>query len=240
MKHSKIAGLLGLLTVAALSARALMIALPPTPQRVATATAAYVGKVTAVADKAVKAAVYKDDEREMKIATVRVSETLLGKGMREVKVGFFVPSAVVPGRPIRPGLGRGTGPQLFKDQEGILMLHKHPTMKDVYLFADFQGLVAKKDNPGYDTELKGIKETAKLLADPMKGLKAKDAAERLKTAGLLVSRYRSASPGAEAKQEAVPADQSNLTPDTIAEPDWTRAAAASATPTPSRCSSSSA
>ncbi len=220
MKHRSIAALVGLLTVGTLSAYALMIALPPAPQRLATATAAYVGKVTEVSDKAVKANMFKDDTREMKIATVRVSETILGKGMREVKVGFFLPEmGGIGGRP-RPPIGRGFGIQLTKDMEGALLLHKHPTMKDVYVFADFQGFVQKAGNPGFDGELKEMKVTARLLADPMKGLKAKDAAERLKTATLLVSRYRTPAPGAEEKTEAVPAEQSKLILETLADADW--------------------
>jgi hypothetical protein len=210
----------GLLTVGAVSAYALMIALPPAPTRVATATAAYVGKVTEVSDKAVKAGMFKGDEREMKIATIRVTETILGKGMREVKVGFFLPEKPMGGRPIRPGLGRGFGPQLSKDMDGAFLLHKHPTLKDVYVFADFQGFIQKAGNPGFDGELKAMKETAKLLADPMKGLKSKDAAERMKTAALLVSRYRAPAPGAESKEEAVPAEQSRLILEVLADSEW--------------------
>ncbi|MBY0230301.1 MAG: hypothetical protein K2W96_13540 [Gemmataceae bacterium] len=203
------------------TAYALMIALPPAPTRVATATAAYVGKVTEVADKAVKAEMFKGDERELKIAKVKVTETILGKGAREVKVGYFVPMPIRGGgRPIRPGLGRGMGPQLSKDMEGVFMLHKHPTMKDVYVFADFQGFVQKTGNPGFDGELKTMKETAKLLADPMKGLKSKDAAERLKTASLLVSRYRTQPPGEAPKTEDVPAEQTKLILGVIADSDW--------------------
>ncbi len=130
MKISRnIAALGGLLTLAALSAHALSIAIMPVPVRVAGAQAAYVGKVTDINEKAVDAARFKGDDYKMKIATVKVSETLMGKGMREVKVGFILPGA--GGGLIRPGRGRMVGPQLIKDQEGILMLHKHPTMKDV-------------------------------------------------------------------------------------------------------------
>ena len=203
-------------------ASAMAIRLAPAPARVAAATAAYVGKVTHVTEKAVKAELFKGDVQEMKIATVKVSETILGKGAREVKVGFVLPVTPAVGRPgiIRPGIRRPIGPQLAKDMEGAFLLHKHPTMKDVYVFADFQGFINKTGNPGFDTDLKGMKEIAKLLADPMKGLKSKDAAERLKTASLLVSRYKTPVPYAEAKTEAVPPAESKIILSAIAVGEW--------------------
>ncbi len=213
MKHRMIAGLAGLLLLSS-SALALRIALPPGAMaaRIVTATAAYGGKVTEVSDKAVKAEMFKGDERDMKIATFRVSEKILGKGTREVKIGFITGAGKAGG----PITSRGFGPQLTKDMEAVVLLHKHPTMKDVYVFAGYDGLVQKAGNPNFDTEVKAMKENVKAIADPMKGLKSKDAAERLKVATLLVSRYRTAVPGV-TKTEDVPAAESKLLLETLEE-----------------------
>jgi hypothetical protein len=219
MKTTRIlAATAGLLTLAALSAHALSIAIFPAPVRFARADAAFVGKVTAVDDKAVKADAFKGDTREMKIATVKVSETIHGKTAREIKVGFFInPMPKVGGGPVIIG-GGYVGPQLMKDQEGILILQKHPTMKDVYTINEYPGIIAK-GTPDYDADLKELKVLARLLADPMKGLKSKDAGERVKAAALLATRYK-ASPGVGAKTEAVPAAESKLILEALAEGDW--------------------
>jgi len=145
------------------------IAPPPVPMRAAAASAAYVGKVTAVADKAVAADMFKGDTRQMKVATVRVSETLVGKGAREVKVGFFtgavggpaIGGGIRPIRPIRPPIGRMGGVQLTVGQEGVLFLNQHPTMKDVYVVTDNFGFISKPGNPNYAKELAEVKAAAK-------------------------------------------------------------------------------
>jgi hypothetical protein len=224
MNRIVFAGLTGLacLLAGTTNAQALRIAIAPVPMRVAGAEAAYVGKVTAVAEKAVPANMYKGDMRQMKIATVRVSETLIGKGAREVKVGFFLPSGpAVGGRPggIRPGFRINNGPQLAGGQEGVLMLNRHPSVKGVYVFSDLNGFVVKAGNPGYAKDLTDIKAVAKVLADPMKALKSKDAAERFQAAATLVTRYKTA-PGTATKTEKVPAAESKLILEAIASADW--------------------
>jgi hypothetical protein len=173
--------------------------------------------VTAVTEKTVAADMFKGDTRQMKIATVRVSQTLVGKGAREVKVGFVVLAGGVGG-PIRPG--RFNLPQLAVGQEGVVMLHKHPTMKDVYVFSDNFGFVAKTGNPNYAKDLAEVKAAAKMLADPMKSLKAKDANERYQAAAMLVVRYKTP-PGTATKTEKVPAAESKLILETLAAADWT-------------------
>ncbi|MBY0230300.1 MAG: hypothetical protein K2W96_13535, partial [Gemmataceae bacterium] len=102
---------------------------PPASSRIAWADAAYVGTVVAVEEKAVPAKVFEGDRRKMRLATVKVAETLLGKAAREMKVGCFV----LPD-------GRSTAE---KGQEGVFLLHKHPALKGVHVFSDYQGLFAK-------------------------------------------------------------------------------------------------
>src|SRR5262245_48499300 len=101
-----------LVPVEGVAGKAIVITAPPVPLQVAAATSAYAGKVTAVSEKTVAADMYKGDTRQMKIATVRVAETLVGKGAREVKVGF-----ILGGTPGRRPLGYSS-PQLAVGQEG--------------------------------------------------------------------------------------------------------------------------
>jgi hypothetical protein len=209
-----------LVGVTALTAKALMIAPPPAGMRVATAQAVVVGKVVKLADKTVPAEMFKGDERQMMIATVKVEKALLGKAGREIKVGYFVRPMPVPGAPILSS--RGLYVNLVVDQEALLMLQPHPTRKDVLVAADYFGVINKKDNPNFEKELAEVKRSARLLADPMAGLKSKDADERFRTTALLVTRYRTrqtAGAGA-AETEKVSVEESKLILANLAEADW--------------------
>src|SRR5262249_40585428 len=90
-------------------------------EQVATGDLIVVGKVTGFGPKMVKSELFKGDMRQMQIAIVKVGDTVLGKGGKEIKVGFFPPASGPVGRPIRPGFRRG-GLQLKVDQEGVFFL----------------------------------------------------------------------------------------------------------------------
>jgi len=207
-----------LLALATAQAQAMMIAPPAMPNRVAAADLVVVGKVADVG-KAVKGEMFKGDERDMPIAKVKVSETLIGKEVKEIQVGYFPPARPKPvkDRPVfvrpRPGV------QLQQDEEYCLILVKHPSKKDVYVVAAYYDHVAKKGNPNFNKEIETIKKAAKLLARPIDGLKSKDADERLQTASLLVTRYRTNRTG-QAKTEQAPADESKLILEALASADW--------------------
>jgi hypothetical protein len=184
---------------------------PPTRLKVAVADAVVVGKVTAVPDKAEKAQLYKDDRRDMKVATVKVAIALMGKTGTTAKVGFI--SFGAAGRPRYPVA------QLAKDQEALLILTKHPTKKGVFYLANYYDVVPKKDNVSFKKEVEEAKKVAKVLASPVSSLKAKSADDRLLAAALLIARYKT-SPGANAKTEPVPAAESKLLLNVLAEADW--------------------
>lgn len=204
----------------ALWAKALMIAPPPVAFRAAAVEAAVVGKVIKLADKTVPAEMFKGDMRQMMIATVKVEESVLGKPGREIQVGYFPPMAppVGPGG-IRIGGGGRGGVNLVVDQEALLLLKAHPTRKGVLVVNDMFSVVTKTDNPNFKTELDEVKKTAKILAAPLASLKSKDSEERILATSLLITRYRSA-PGPDAKTEKVPADESQLILNNLAEADW--------------------
>jgi hypothetical protein len=223
------AGLAGLSCLAALAAaspaRALMIAPPPLSQRVATADVVVVGKVTGFADKTVSVVPFPGatDKVEYQVAIVEVKDALQGGGKdtKEIKVGFVAPGGggpVGPGGGIRPPI-RGGGVNLLVDQEYVLFLNPHREAP-FYAVSGF-GAVPKKDNPNFDKDLDEVKRCAKLLADPMASLKAKEAGDRTRTAEMLVARYRLprwAAP--EPKTEDVGAEESKLILQTLADADW--------------------
>lgn len=194
----------------------LMVAPPPSGMRIASADLVVVGKVTALADKAVKGEMFKGDQRDMQVATVEVSDTVLGGKVKKVEVGFFPPVMNNGGGPrIRPI----PGVQLQKDEEYGLILVKHPTKKDVYVVANFYDAMPMKGNPGFAKEIETLKKSAKLLDKPLDGLKSKDADERLTTAALLITRYRNQR-GEKAKTEEIPAEESKLILEALASAEW--------------------
>ena len=199
------------------SVQADMIAPPPILQRAAQAQLVVVGKVVKMADKSVPANVFKGDERQMVVATVKVQESLLGRAGREIRVATFVAAERPKDAP--PRLGR-LNAQLVVDQEAMLFLQPHPTLKDTFLLQNYFDIVGKKDNPNFPTERDQVLKAAGILKAPLTSLKAKDAADRSLAAALLVNRYRSPLPGAEGKTEAVPAAETKLILLTLAEADW--------------------
>lgn len=185
------------------------IAPPPSVvQRLALAEAAVVGKVIEIEAKNVTAvAPYpgSTDKVEYQVAVVKIGTALAGvKDVTQIRVGFL------------PG-GRA---MLGKDQEVCLFLTRHP-VETFYIMPDFYGAIDAK-SPNGEKEVELAKRTAKLLADPMAGLKSKDADDRLITASALILRYRMQRPGVTTKQEDVPADESKLILQTLGEADWTK------------------
>ncbi len=194
--------------VVASPALARRIAPPPIAVRVAQADATFVGKVTGFGPKMIPAGLEKGDEREMQVAEVVVSAALLGGVPKNVEVGFF------------PGGGRIPGTTLAKDSEAIFFVRKHPTRKNTYVAEMYFSASSEKDNPEFKTQVAEAKKAAAALADPMKALKSKDAAERQLAASLLVTRYKTPASGAEPKTEAVPAAESKLILEALADADW--------------------
>ena len=187
-------------------------------QRVATSDAVVVGKVTAIAEKTVKAERWPGQLAEFRVATVKIDQPLYGiKGLTHIKVGFVPALAPRPGQ-VRPHIRPypGTAIKLEKGQEALLFLKKHPK-ENFYTLPVYFDLVDKK-TAGFDDDVTEAKKYGKLLAEPMAGLKAKAAEERFQTAALLVYRYRSFKPGG--KTEPVDADESKLILEGLAAADW--------------------
>ncbi len=167
---------------------------PSLPERVGRADLVILAKVTKVEGK-----------DGANVAVLEVKEKITGaSGSKTVKLAY-TPAGGRRGFPLTD-LKVG-------DERLFLLTRQHGT--DTYRLA-FGWDVTDASFAGEARRL------GKLLADPMKGLKSKDAAERALTAGLLVQRYRTR-PLADAKtvkEVAIPAAESELILNALAEADW--------------------
>lgn len=214
-------------------ARAMMvIAPPPGATRVALADAIVIGRVVSLEKDEVSLPAYPGAPATAKtnyrVAVVQVAEAIKGaKGLKTVRVGFFAPPKMIPGgpvppgggiRPIRPGFRPGLRRvELQVGQSGLLYLTKSAD-KDLYLIPGMYDFT-QSTSPNYDNESQEARKGAKLLADPMAGLKAKDNSTRFLTAALLITQYRHFRPGKNTT-EPIDAEESKLILQALADADW--------------------
>jgi hypothetical protein len=201
-------------------AMAVMLPQHPGPNRVALTDAVAVGRVMGLEDVDVKVPVTPGAAQmtTYRIAVVAVSEMVRGKKeVKQVRVGFVPPAA--PGAAIgpRPTISLNSQVQLAAGQEGLFYLQKHPT-EDFFTVAGRFDFVSNQDKANYEKELKEASRAAKLLDNPMEGLKSKDAKDRYLTAALLITLHRTArvTPN---KQEAISVEESKLILEALAESD---------------------
>jgi hypothetical protein len=206
----------------AVAKRVMMIAPAPIFERVGRVDTVVTGKVTSIEEKSVLAPAILGAKENMEylVAVVKIDDTIQGaKGLTHIKVGFPAPQAPVPGRGVRPGLGRGQA-KLEKDEEVLLFLTPHNTGEFQVMEAYFDVVEKKADT--YEKDVQAAKKYAKLLAEPEKGLKATDATDRLSTAAMLIAKYRTPRPTTTGpKEEPIDAGVSKLILNTLADADWT-------------------
>jgi hypothetical protein len=190
----------------------------PVAVRVAHADIVITGKVTKIEDKTVSAVAFPGakDKVEYQIAVVKVDDPIYNaKGIKEVRVGFIPP---MPGV-VRPGGYRPV--TLTEDEDALLFLTKHSDA-DFYTIPAYFDAVKKANNANYEKELEEAKKAGKLIADPMAGLKSKDADDRYLTAAMLIERYHTPKPSATPpKQEPIEAGESKLILEALRDADWT-------------------
>ena len=209
---------------------ALRIAAPPQPAQMAIhSPVVVVGKVTAIEKDTVDATspfVGAKDSVAYKVAVVKIDGALAGAdNLTHIKIGFVPPVAAPNPNPpvggVRPPIIR-RGPQMPEIKEGqelLLFLAKHPT-GDFYVVPGMNYPVDVSTDAGKKT-LEQVKRVTVVLADPAKGLKSEKAAERTDAAILAVMKYRSYPVlGGEAKDVAIPADESKLILKALAEANW--------------------
>lgn len=223
MHRTVLAGLALLLMTAPLLA--LMVAPAPIPDRLALADAVVVGKIVSIEDKTISAKRYPGDpnKAEFKVALIQIDDPLHGaKGLTRIRVGFVPPVAPQPGKPVIGG-GINRFPQMNHavGQEACFFLKKH-CEADFHVAPMYFDVIDKKV-AGFDKELAQIKQCTKLLENPGASLQSKNADERLLTAAMLLTRYRTPPPGVQnPKAEALSAVQSKLLLGALASADWSK------------------
>jgi hypothetical protein len=200
------------------------------PQRVLSADTIVVGKVTAVADKTTKAERFKGDVQkgEYRVFTVKIDSAIQGgNGLTHIKVGCLMPAPVAPVVPIGPGpvggppgrLARPFPPQqppmLEKGQEVLLFIRPH--ISEPFYTVSAVGDVTESKAANFKADVEDAKKVAKMIAEPMTGLKAREASDRYLAAAILVSKYRSAGGP---KEEEISADESKLILQGLAGGNW--------------------
>ena len=205
--------------------RADVIAAAPIPDRIAAADMVVIGKITAIEDKTVMGKRYATDKdkTEFKVALIQIAEPLKGaKGLTHVRLGFVPPV-------VRPAPAGNARPAIFRfpqlnhavGQEGCFFLAKSAD-GDLHVTRMYFDVMEKKE-PNFEQEMTLARRAAKLLEEPLAGLKSKDAEDRLMTASMLLTKYRGYRPGQNnSKLEPIGAEESKLILTAIAEGDWTR------------------
>jgi len=206
-------------------------------QRVLTADTIVVGKVTAVADKSTKAERFKGDAEkgEYRVFTVKIETAIQGcNGLTHIKVGCLILPPELPVLPPDPKVIGGppgrvyiprqrinqNPPMLEKDQELLLFIRPH--ISEPFYIATQASDVTNSKVANFKADVAEATRVAKLLAEPMTSLKAKEASDRYLAAALLVTKYRTPTGGA--KEEEVPAEESKLILQGLAAGKWDTAA----------------
>lgn len=194
-----------------LPARALVVAPPPGPARVAQADGIVVGRVVAHEPKDIllTTAPGVDTKIKYRVAVVNVADTIKGEKAKSVRVAFMPPPErnADPNRPIISGGFRG--PQLAMGIEGMFFLTKHHSEKGLYIAQNYYDVVQSANNQNFEKEVKEAKAVMKLLENPLKSLKSENPQDRFQTAAMLIAQYRNFRFG-NAKTEPIAAEESKL------------------------------
>jgi hypothetical protein len=179
--------------------------------RVVRAEVIVVGKLGKPEGKAVFATLWPGARAkvEHKVMELTVQEGLRGAKKGDmIRFGFMAPKAKLKGI------------QTFAaGQECLFFLSKHHGEPFSIAGQGHHAIDRRQDAFAKDLEL--TRRCLKLLEDPAAGLKAKDAEDRLLTAGMLISRYRHLKPGRDSEEtEPIPAAESKQILKILADADW--------------------
>lgn len=211
-------------------ARALVVA-PSSPTQSATqAEAVILGKVVAIEKETVQAEQFPGNpKQEYVIAKVQIQESLLGlKDVKEIRIGTIKPVQQPPIRPIRPGPGveqpivrpilprPGLNVTLVENQEACFFVQKHHS-------ADFYVLVPMAMPLPLENkkEIESVRKVTSVLNEPLKSLRSRNIADRGFAAAVLVQKYRSSNYPGKIKEVPIPAEESQLILQALADVEWT-------------------
>jgi hypothetical protein len=240
MRRFLIAGCLTAAAVALLSppAPALRIIAPgniPLQQKLLTADAVVVGKVTGIEKEAVDLSLPgQPGKQPHTVAVVKVETALIGaKNVTHIKVAFPKPGEAPSEQPLQqgrlrplPAPGRpGFGPvALTEGQEGVFFLSKHPGA-DGYYQINAGHLPMNASDGNYKDELAKVTASAAAFADPVKALSADKVEDRVQSALALAQRYRSYpvnNPTGVVQEEPLPTEESKLLVKVLLDADWAK------------------
>jgi hypothetical protein len=226
VKGLAVLALLGL----TLPASALRIAYFPPTQRALHSEVIVIGKVIGIEKQPVDLAPHAGAPEKVshQIALVKVQENLLGaENLTHLKIAFIPPAPPpppvddpnVPVRPIlrpRPVL---QPPQLKEGDQFLFFLVKHPGGPYFMMPGMYPPLNVKDE--GSKKEIENVKQVVAAIRDPLSGLKSDKPQERVRTAAILVLKFRSAPMFAQqVDQVPIDAELSRLILQTLAEADW--------------------
>jgi hypothetical protein len=209
----------------------LRIAGPPQPGQVAMQSDVIViGKVAEIEKDTVEATPFKgapkDQKITYKIAVLKIEESIVGgKGLTQFRVGFpdgagaAQPPVNRPGVAIRPAPGRIAPVALTAGMEGCFFLSRHHSADFYVIASNGMGAPLNKKDENYAKQLEEIKKVAKIIDDPVSGLKAKELDDRYQAALITLQRYQM-NPGGGSAREAIPAEENKLILALLTELPW--------------------
>jgi hypothetical protein len=202
---------------------------------VASSDVIVIGKATAHEAKTASLRLSPNSEAkgEWCFGTVKVTKVLLGtRALTEIRVGMPLNFSMVRDNPKDP---KSPSHKVLQDskkalnyslplkKEKLYFLNKH-FEGDFYRPSpyNFLDVYPNKSKAARDKDLAAIKQLVKLLENPEKGLKDRVQYNRLRTAALLIYRYRSVKSGnmTGAKTEPIDAEESKLIMSALAEANW--------------------
>lgn len=162
-----------------------------------------------------------------RVATVKVTDTLVGDKAETVKVllGPSDPTYInepFPGQPAPPYQPQfPNNIQLIDGQEGVFFLTRLAGDADNFILTGGCPPLNPLDTT-YKPDLAEVKVVAAIYADPVKSLKAEKSEDRVRAASVLVSRYSRppAYDGKQYPQVAVAAEETKLILKALKEADW--------------------
>ncbi len=200
---------------------------PSIVQQTTTADVIVIGKVTAIEKEPSKALPRPGaaEKVDYTVAMITIAERLQGAdGVTAIRVGFPTnrQSDTRPTPTIRPLPYRPVPVALTEGEEGCFFLTKHHE-GDFYILAQ-NSKPLDKNAANFDTQIGTVKKIVKILDDPKRMLKSKDAGDRHFTASVLLQKYshtpQVTTPGGKIVQEPIDAEQSKLILQALSEMEW--------------------
>jgi len=159
------------------------------------------------------------------VAIVKIEESLLGaQGITHVRVGFTPSQQAMMNEDFgvqqQAKLVRyWRGPANLNDGQEACFFLQRPTGTDFYLPVNM-GYPLDKSDVSYPEQLTAVRKILKSVAQPIEALRAKEAADRQLAACALVMKYRTPGTKPNPAFEAIPAEESKLILNALAEMKW--------------------